>query len=93
MGGRVPSSRVQWTPSWLLTSSTKLRDKEVSAVELATIVIREAIGRAGVQPADVGDVIMGCVNQAGEGTAGTYNTTGTPTARVVNLKSAGSCPP
>src|SRR6476646_2437031 len=41
--------------------------KDVSAVDLATIVIREAIARAGVQPADVGDVIMGCVLQAGAG--------------------------
>jgi acetyl-CoA C-acetyltransferase len=41
--------------------------KDVPAVDLATIVIREAIARAGVQPADVGDVIMGCVLQAGAG--------------------------
>src|SRR6187549_1217539 len=41
--------------------------KDVAAVDLATIVIREAIARAGVQPADVGDVIMGCVLQAGAG--------------------------
>src|SRR6185312_5455959 len=41
--------------------------KDVSAVDLATIVIHEAIARAGVQPADVGDVIMGCVLQAGAG--------------------------
>jgi len=41
--------------------------KDVPAVDLATIVIREAVARAGVQPADVGDVIMGCVLQAGAG--------------------------
>jgi acetyl-CoA C-acetyltransferase len=41
--------------------------RDVSAVDLATIVIREAIARAGVQPADVGDVVMGCVLQAGAG--------------------------
>src|SRR6187549_2201400 len=41
--------------------------KDVAAVDLATIVIREAIARAGVQPADVGDVILGCVLQAGAG--------------------------
>src|SRR5206468_10614760 len=29
----------------------------VSAVDLATVVIREAIARAGVQPSDIGDVI------------------------------------
>ena len=37
--------------------------------------------------------LITAVNLAGEGTAGTYNTTGTPTARVVNLKAGGSCPP
>ena len=41
--------------------------KDLSAVDLGTVVIREAIARAGVQPADVGDVIMGCVLQAGAG--------------------------
>src|SRR5450755_2996651 len=41
--------------------------KELSAVELGAIVIREAIARAGVQPADVGDAVMGCVLQAGAG--------------------------
>ena len=41
--------------------------KELSAVDLGAIVIREAIARAGVRPADVGDVVMGCVLQAGAG--------------------------
>src|SRR6185436_9283230 len=41
--------------------------KEVSAVDLGAIVIREAIARAGVPPADMGDVVMGCVLQAGHG--------------------------
>jgi acetyl-CoA C-acetyltransferase len=41
--------------------------KDLTAVDLGAIVIREAIVRAGVQPADVGDVIMGCVLQAGAG--------------------------
>ena len=41
--------------------------KDLTAVDLGAIVIREAIARAGVQPADVGDVIMGCVLQAGAG--------------------------
>ncbi|HEX5475385.1 MAG TPA: acetyl-CoA C-acetyltransferase [Vicinamibacterales bacterium] len=41
--------------------------KDVSAVDLGAIVIREAIARAGVAPAGVGDVIMGCVLQAGNG--------------------------
>jgi acetyl-CoA C-acetyltransferase len=41
--------------------------KDISAVDLGTIVIREAVARAGVKPADVGDVVMGCVLQAGAG--------------------------
>jgi acetyl-CoA C-acetyltransferase len=41
--------------------------KDVSAADLGAIVIREAIARAGVDPKEVGDVIMGCVLQAGAG--------------------------
>src|SRR5213083_3773147 len=41
--------------------------KDLSAVDLGAIVIREAIARAGVAPADIGDVVMGCVLQAGAG--------------------------
>jgi len=41
--------------------------KTLSAVDLGAIVIREAIGRAHVKPVDVGDVVMGCVLQAGVG--------------------------
>jgi acetyl-CoA C-acetyltransferase len=41
--------------------------KDLSAPELGAIVIREAIRRAAVTPADVGDVLMGCVLQAGAG--------------------------
>ncbi len=41
--------------------------KELNAVDLGAIVIREAIARAGVSPLDVGDVVMGCVLQAGAG--------------------------
>ena len=41
--------------------------KELSAVDLGAIVIREAIARAGVPPADIGDAVMGCVLQAGAG--------------------------
>ncbi len=41
--------------------------KDLSAVDLGAVVIREAIVRANVPPADVGDVIMGCVLQAGAG--------------------------
>jgi acetyl-CoA C-acetyltransferase len=41
--------------------------KDLSAADLGAIVIREAIARAGIDPADIGDVIMGCVLQAGAG--------------------------
>ena len=41
--------------------------KDLSSVDLGAIVIREAIRRAGVKAGDVGDVIMGCVLQAGAG--------------------------
>ena len=41
--------------------------RELSAVDLGAIVIREAIVRAGVDAKDIGDVIMGCVLQAGAG--------------------------
>jgi acetyl-CoA C-acetyltransferase len=41
--------------------------KDLSASDLGAIVIREAIARAKVTPADIGDVIMGCVLQAGAG--------------------------
>src|SRR5512142_945437 len=41
--------------------------KDLTAVDLGAVVIREAIARAGVTPNDVGDVIIGCVLQAGAG--------------------------
>src|SRR3954469_1168265 len=41
--------------------------KDLSAPDLGAIVIREAIRRADVKAADLGDVIMGCVLQAGAG--------------------------
>jgi acetyl-CoA C-acetyltransferase len=41
--------------------------KDVSAVDLGAIVIREAITRSRVTSQGVGDVIMGCVLQAGAG--------------------------
>src|ERR1043165_3109027 len=41
--------------------------KEVTAVDLGAIVIREALQRSGVPPADIGDAVMGCVLQAGAG--------------------------
>jgi acetyl-CoA C-acetyltransferase len=37
----------------------------ISAVDLGAIAIREAVSRAGIQPADVQEVIMGCVLPAG----------------------------
>src|SRR6476469_8229405 len=41
--------------------------KDLSASDLGAVVIREAIARARVKPNDVGDVLMGCVLQAGAG--------------------------
>jgi acetyl-CoA C-acetyltransferase len=41
--------------------------KDLSAVDLGAIAVREAIARAGVKPSDVGDVVLGCVLQAGNG--------------------------
>jgi acetyl-CoA C-acetyltransferase len=41
--------------------------KDLSASDLGAIVIREAIARAGIRAGDLGDVIMGCVLQAGAG--------------------------
>src|SRR2546425_6942031 len=41
--------------------------KDVSAADLGAVAIREAIARAEVKAADVGDVVMGCVLQAGAG--------------------------
>src|SRR5213083_2264932 len=41
--------------------------KDMSAADLGAVVIREAVARAGVQPSDIGDVVMGCVLQAGAG--------------------------
>src|SRR5580765_1782734 len=41
--------------------------KDLSAVDLGAVVIREALTRGAVAGADVGDVILGCVLQAGAG--------------------------
>jgi acetyl-CoA C-acetyltransferase len=41
--------------------------KDLSAVDLAAAVIREAIARAQVSANEIGDVVMGCVLQAGSG--------------------------
>jgi acetyl-CoA C-acetyltransferase len=41
--------------------------KDVSAGDLGAVAVREAIARARVAPAQIGDVIMGCVLQAGAG--------------------------
>jgi acetyl-CoA C-acetyltransferase len=41
--------------------------KELTAVDLGAAAVREAIARAGVAAADVGDVVLGCVLQAGAG--------------------------
>ena len=41
--------------------------KDVTAGELGAVAVREAIARSGVASSDVGDVILGCVLQAGAG--------------------------
>jgi acetyl-CoA C-acetyltransferase len=41
--------------------------KDLSASDLGAVVVREAIARAGVANEDVGDVVLGCVLQAGAG--------------------------
>src|SRR5687767_11395741 len=43
--------------------------KGFSATELGSIAIKEAVNRAGVDPAKIDEVIMGCVVQAGIGQA------------------------
>ncbi|HEY4025275.1 MAG TPA: acetyl-CoA C-acyltransferase, partial [Candidatus Dormibacteraeota bacterium] len=40
--------------------------KDVRPDDLAGLVIKEVVERAGVRPEDVDDVVMGCANQAGE---------------------------
>ena len=41
--------------------------RDLSAADLGAVVIREAIRRADIQAAELGDVILGCVLQAGAG--------------------------
>src|SRR6478735_5645308 len=41
--------------------------KDLSAADLGAVVIRGALERAKVAPADLDDVLMGCVLQAGVG--------------------------
>ncbi len=41
--------------------------KDFSAADLGAIVVRDAIARAGVAHKDIGDVVLGCVLQAGAG--------------------------
>ncbi len=40
--------------------------KDVRPDDMAAIVIREAVKRAGVDPSEIDDVLIGCANQAGE---------------------------
>jgi 3-oxoadipyl-CoA thiolase len=40
--------------------------KDMRPDDLAAVALREAVGRVGVEPGDVVDVILGCANQAGE---------------------------
>ena len=41
--------------------------KDLSAADLGAVAVRGAIARAAVAPAEIGDVIIGCVLQAGAG--------------------------
>lgn len=41
--------------------------KDVPVADLGTVVIKEAINRAGIKPEDVDEVLMGCVLQAAQG--------------------------
>jgi acetyl-CoA C-acetyltransferase len=41
--------------------------KDLSAADLGAIVVKEAIARAGVSHKDLGEVVLGCVLQAGAG--------------------------
>ncbi len=41
--------------------------RDLTAADLGSIVIREAVSRAGMTGADIGEVIMGCVLQGGAG--------------------------
>lgn len=41
--------------------------KDVTAPQLGTAVVREAVRRARIEPAEVDDVLLGCVLQAGAG--------------------------
>jgi 3-oxoadipyl-CoA thiolase len=40
--------------------------KDVRPDDMAALVMREVVNRAGIEPADVEDAIFGCANQAGE---------------------------
>jgi 3-oxoadipyl-CoA thiolase len=40
--------------------------KDLRPDDMAALVMREAVDRAGVEPSDVEDVVFGCANQAGE---------------------------
>ena len=41
--------------------------RDLTAADLGSVVIREAVARAGLTGADIGEVIMGCVLQGGAG--------------------------
>ena len=40
--------------------------KDLRPDDMAALVMKEAAARAGIDPAEIGDVIFGCANQAGE---------------------------
>src|SRR5947209_14368942 len=40
--------------------------KDVHPVVLGSLVLKEVVARAGIEPGQVDDVVFGCVSQAGE---------------------------
>jgi len=54
---RTPIARAHPDKGWF---------KDIRSDELGVIVIRELLGRTGIDPALIEDVIMGCANQTGE---------------------------
>jgi acetyl-CoA C-acetyltransferase len=65
----MPDSREAVIISAARTPTGKFQGslKGFAAPQLGALVVREAVRRAGVEPADVDEVIMGCVIQAGLG--------------------------
>src|SRR2546421_9229724 len=65
----MPETREAVVISAVRTPTGKFQGalKDFKATDLGAMVVRESVRRAGVQPEDVDEVIMGCVIQAGLG--------------------------